>query len=77
MAALQERPKPDAADGPGLSVPGNYEVGKCGAGGGVKHLTLGDVAEHIGCRQDWHRVPLLDTPSGTKQALNPDLFENR
>jgi hypothetical protein len=55
VAAPHEQLKPLATDGPGFSVAGNYDVGKCGAGGGVKQLlTLGDVAEHIGCRQDRH-----------------------
>jgi hypothetical protein len=37
-----------AADGPGLSVTADGDVGKCGAGGGVKQvLRSDDVDEHV------------------------------
>ena len=64
--SAQPGPKPFAADRPGFSVTLDDDIGKGGAGSGVKQLlTQRDVDEHIarqalGCRRYGHQhLPTL------------------
>jgi hypothetical protein len=60
IAAPQECAKALAADGPGLSVAGDEDIGKCGADSGVKQaVTPHQVVERIGCRLAADAGPFL------------------
>src|SRR5262249_21411465 len=63
IATPQPCPKPLAADRPRFSVAVDHDVGKGGAGGGVKQIiTRPNVGEHVGGRQAGARV---STPSAS------------
>src|SRR5262245_8578768 len=73
MATSQPGPKPFAADGPGLPLTIDQDIGKCGACGGMKQrATRLHVHEHSARQAPCHQPQKVSTPDLSQRLVPSD-----